>query len=372
MYYLVFAVGILFSFLNDKYRVSLFFFTILLTLLAFFRYGVGTDYFAYEYLYYRLNESPIKEFLHGLDGQEVLFRVFGSMIKSFGFSYQSYLIVVAAINLLFVYKICRKYSKNPALSLFLYFCFYYIVWTFSGLRQGLAMAVGVYFLLECIRERKTVKLLIVVGILSFIHTSAIILIPLYFLSQLQVSRSKLTLLSVLSIIAAILPIGAVIGIFRGLPLMDRVIPYINTSFSLNNILDFQSFGRFLFLALALFFYNEYKKRGELERRTINIYIFSILFYFVFQFSELTAARLSLYGKMLDIVILANIYYLYKDKVDKLLYILCLLVLGSMYFFKELNTLKNQTGISDSIVVPYTNIVNKEDHSFGKRYEIEME
>ena len=162
-------------------------------LLAYFRYGVGPDYFAYEYLFYRLNESPLKEVLYGLDQQEPLFRLLGSIMKFSGFSYQSYLIFIATINLVFIYKICKKYSVNPTLSLFLYFCFYYFVWTYSGLRQGMTMAIGAYYLLECINQESTLKFFMIVIILSFIHTSSLILIPLYVISKMNFSKKAINL-----------------------------------------------------------------------------------------------------------------------------------------------------------------------------------
>ena len=77
MYYIVYVFGLIFSFINGRSKVLFIIFVIFLACLAFFRYGVGPDYFAYELLFNRLNASPVNEFYYGLDHQEILFRIFG-------------------------------------------------------------------------------------------------------------------------------------------------------------------------------------------------------------------------------------------------------------------------------------------------------
>ncbi|MEC1374186.1 EpsG family protein [Heyndrickxia oleronia] len=371
MYYIIFLIGIFFSLLQDKKKVLFIIYTLILLLLAYFRYGVGPDYFAYEYLFYRLNESPLKEVLYGLDQQEPLFRLLGSIMKFSGFSYQSYLIFIATINLVFIYKICKKYSVNPTLSLFLYFCFYYFVWTYSGLRQGMTMAIGAYYLLECINQRKHLKFFMIVIILSFIHTSSLILIPLYVISKMNFSKKQLIYLSFLSILVAVLPIGTLISYLNNAPFIGRILPYTDIGYSINNIFDFQSIGRIVFLIIAFFYYDVFSKQSELNKKMINMYVISLMIYFLFKFSELTAARLSIYGKFLDVIILTNIYYFYKDKVNKAIYIGGLIILSTMYMFKELHSLKERTGLESNyaLIVPYTNIFNKDKYHFQNRYEI---
>ncbi|GAB0167076.1 EpsG family protein [Lysinibacillus sp. CTST325] len=363
-------MGIIFSLLNGKSKILYMIFATILAGLAVFRYGVGPDYFAYEYLYNRLNESPAQEFLYGVDNQEILFRFFGSLLKSVGISYQQYITVIAIINLYYMGKICRKYSENPTLSLLIYFCFYYLVWTFSGLRQGLTLAIGVYYLLECLENNKTIKLFITTIILSFIHTSAIVLVPLYFIARIDFKKRTLIFLVLASIFISILPMGLLINHLQWMPILDKIIPYSTFTNSINNIFDFQSIIRIIFLVIAFFYYDAFSQKSEFSKRVINIYIISYCLYFFLKFSELTAARISLYGVLLNIILLTNFYYLYKDKINKLIYIGCLLFLSFIYLLKELETLGQLSGLdhADSFQIPYTNIFNKNEHIFKNRYK----
>lgn len=366
MYYITFIIGMVLSVVNVNKRKALILFTIIISVLSFLRYGVGPDYFSYNYLYERLNNSLFMEIRYGIDNQELMFRLIGALIKKIGFSYQQYIIIIAAINIIYIYKICKKYSRFPTLSLFLYYCFYYFVWTFSGLRQGLTLPIGVYYLLECIENNQTKKIVLISLLLTLLHSSAIILIPLYFISRLNFNRKKLIVLSLISIMINLIPLEDIISKLIWIPQINRILHYLNGS---TTIFDFKSFARLIFLLIGLVYYNSYSNLKGISKNIIVIYIISIIMYFSLKFSELTAARISIYGMFLNILILPNIYYMYKDKFNKFIYILCLFILCSMYFNKELNAIRVQftPNNSYSSFVQYTNIYNKDNYHFNNRY-----
>jgi hypothetical protein len=371
MYYLVLLLGTILQMFKDRKRVYFSIFVVVLSILAFLRYGIGPDYFSYQYLYERLNVSVLHELKNGLDNQELGFRLIGSFLKKTGFTYQMYLVLFAGINLIYVAKICKKYSKNPTMSMLLYFCFYYFVWTYSGLRQGITISVGVYYLLEYMGNKNLFKLTFIVILLSLVHTSAIIIFPLTYLAlHLNLNRKMLIILSLLGMMISFIPIGSIISKLTFIPFISRLYPYLNTDYSIMNILDFQSLGRIVFLFIALLYYDTFCKQGDISKKIIDIYILSLILYFLFKFSELTAARLSIYGKILDMIILPNIYYLYKDKFNKLIFMTGLCILSILYLNKELKAMQYQSGVVDSntLLIPYINIYNKDNYSFDNIYK----
>ncbi|WP_056827954.1 EpsG family protein, partial [Psychrobacillus sp. FJAT-21963] len=266
MYYLLFFIGIILSFVKDQKRIVLVLFTLLLAVVAFFRYGVGADYFNYEYLFYRLDTSLLNEYRNGVDSQEIGFRLIGSFLKSIGLSYQQYLILFAIINLYFVSKTCKHYSENPVLSMLVYLCFYYFVWTFSGLRQGIALAVGIYYLLRTIENNKKIKFFVIVVVLSLIHSSAVLLLFLYFISMLKLSKKKLMLLAIISIMFSVLPVGNLLIKVSFIPFIDKLVPYVNTDITITNIFDFQSIGRLLFLVIIFIYYDAYSRKDDISKK----------------------------------------------------------------------------------------------------------
>jgi EpsG family len=368
MFYLVMITGYIFQLFNKK---TLFYmFATILLLLAYFRYGIGQDYFAYEFLYSRLQFSFLDEIKYGLDAQEIGFRTIGSLLKGMGFSYQLYLAVFATINILYIVKLCKRYSKNPTLSLFIFFCFYYLTWVLSGIRQGVVIAVGLYYLLRCIEQKKTLKFIVIVFLLSLIHSSVIVLLILYFASKIKFTKRKLIIITVFCVVSSMIPIGFLISKLTWLPYYYRLYPYLELGVGLNMI-DFKGFGRIVFLVIAFLFYNQYCKQNEISEKVINMYIVGLLLYFLFQFAEGPAARLSIYGRVLDILVFANILYLYKEKINRLLYIYAVFALCLMTFYKESGEIKKAVG-SESIVAPYVNVINKDNHEFTSRFNFKVD
>lgn len=371
MYYIVFCGGILLSFINDKKGLSFYVLSFLLTILSVFRYGVGIDYFAYNYLFDRLSSSLIYEMKYGVNEQELLFRLIGSAFKASGLSYQNYIAALAVVNMVFICKLCKKYSRNPTLSLLIYYCFFYFVWTFSGLRQGLVLSIGVYYLIECLNDKKIIKLIVISAALSLIHTSALFLIALYICANMDLNQRKLVLASCAAVIFSIMPIGNIIMKLTWLPYANRLFPYLNAG-SVGSVLDFQSFARMGFLFMGLLYYNAFL-HNDISRKIMNVYIISLIFYFIFKFSELTASRLSIYGFYLIIIVLPDIFYKYKKKNNKVIYIACLGILCMLFFNKELNSMGGSVGLAgmDSNMIPYTNVFNKDRHAFKRDYLLDL-
>lgn len=364
VYYLIFLTGTLFMFIDGRNKLLYRILFLLILGTAIFRYGVGTDYFAYEHLYESLRSSVLEEYRYPIYNHEMLFRLFGAFLKGQGINFQMYLGSIAIIQLVFINKIIKKNSIKPIQSLFLYFCFFYIVWTFSGLRQGVAIAIGMYYFLEFSKDKNAKKFAVVVVILSSIHLSAAILLPLYLLiNNRLLTKKNLVILSAISFGLSLLPMGILFSKLTFLPLINKAAVYIGTSYSFSSVLDFQSFARLFFLLLVFIHYDKLVK-VEIMRKITNTFIVFLDLYFVLKFSELTAARLSIYGFILIIILLPQIYNLYKIKLNKLVLITSIIVLSLSYLQKDLNAMRVGTLVhQDGFLVPYTSIYNREDYTF---------
>lgn len=364
MYYIVLGTGLILAFTAKRSKKVYYSYWVLLLIISVFRYGVGADYFSYAVLYDNLKTSAIQELLYGTGSQEILFRSFGSILKKIGVPYEMYVSSITIINMIFISKICTKFSRYPLMSLVLYYAFFYFVWTFSAYRQGIVLTIGVYYLLSCYRDNKTKKFIVISIVLSQIHLSAVLLIVLYFVANKSVSRKVLLTMVLLSVGVSFLPIGKIIHSLSGISIINRIKPYVSDNFSLINIFDFQSISRIVFVILGLFFYSALRKSNSMDAFIIRVYIFGLCAYFILKFSELTASRVSIYGFLLIIIIIPNVYSLYRLKFDRFLYFILVLVLSSAFLYKELNTLKNQSGIEiESYTMPYTSVFNKESYSF---------
>ena len=98
--------------------------------------------------------------------------------------------------------ILYKYSCNFAVSAFLFMASCQFTWMFNGMRQFLVASI-MFFCTDLILKKKFFIYALIVCILSTIHQSALILIPVYFIVTGE-PWSKRTMLFVGCIILAII------------------------------------------------------------------------------------------------------------------------------------------------------------------------
>lgn len=127
--------------------------------------------------------SGMGEYLQTVD-KDLGFSVFSIILKSvIGNRDVLYFFIIALIQggcLIYVY---RKYSTNYILSILLFILSTdYISWMFNGIRQFLAVAVW-FACFPLLLKRKYISLIAIILILSTIHGSAVLLLPLIFIVQ---------------------------------------------------------------------------------------------------------------------------------------------------------------------------------------------
>lgn len=360
MYILIYLIG---GFLSFRRSSFIFYgYLTVLWLLASFRFGVGPDYFSYCDLYSLLEDSVIREF-EVYSGQELLFRLFGATLKSISIPYQVYLSVVSLISLGYIGAAVRKYSSFPILSLFLYYSFFYLVWTYSGIRQGLTLTIGTYYLLECINDRKHIKFIIITTLLTLIHASSIVLLILYYLSILNFGLPLLSLIVFSSIIFSLFPIADYLNFLSFIPFIDRVMfytPHFNVE-SLK-ILDFKTMARIGFMLIGYIAFNYYRD-FLFHRRVISVYIISFSLYFALKFSEVLAANISMYGFILSIFIIPNLHL--KLNKNKIIYSLFIFGISFLFLLKNLEGIESMAGVQHSgIILPYTHIFYPNEYAIS--------
>ena len=113
-----------------------------------------------------------------------LFSLYQIILKRLGFNWQFYLASIAIISGVCVYRGISKYSDDVALSYYFFITGLYYAWMFNGMRQFLVAAI-VFANFKMIVEKKLWKLLLLVFVLYFIHKTAWIIIPIYFIANMK-------------------------------------------------------------------------------------------------------------------------------------------------------------------------------------------
>ncbi len=190
IYYVLISSIVLISFLTlsikskynrNKLIISLS--SILIILIqGFRRITVGVDLVGYIPA---LSLSRSMNFFAGdkLFNYELGYSLYSQFFAKLNVTEQIYLFVVASTIIIPIAYIWIRNSKIPELSVIIYITLGFFTFSFSGLRQAIAISV-VFFSFKYIQEKKLVKFLICIVLAMSFHTSAIVFIlayPLYYL-----------------------------------------------------------------------------------------------------------------------------------------------------------------------------------------------
>lgn len=158
---------------------------VLITFLQVIHYDYGNDYMTYYNLYFDIVQYDFN-LRSILDGE--IYREPGWVILNYAFKplgNYGFFVLVALISIFqgfIMYRMIRRYvphSKWPfAMLIYLFSTSFYLM-SFSMLRQSLVMMVFIS-LWPLIEQRKFIIPLIVLYLCTFVHTSAIVLLPFVF------------------------------------------------------------------------------------------------------------------------------------------------------------------------------------------------
>ena len=123
------------------------------------------------------------------------FYYFSYLIKRFiSRDYHIWFLIICALSLICVLRLFRKYSPDFRMSSYLYITSCIYSWLINGMRQYLAVCVC-FFLIEFGLKKKIwydVLFVLAVLVLSTFHTSAYIMLPIYFIAVRQPALTKRT------------------------------------------------------------------------------------------------------------------------------------------------------------------------------------
>ena len=151
MYHVIGTFILIFLYLSSfekklkKNHYLLIFIILGLFLFASLRYNIGTDYPVY-YKYFNSIKPISSDSIHSIGAHNIepLFTYFVAVFKHIIMSPIFYFSFCAFITLFFVYKGIKLQSEHYLLSIFIFYCHFYINYQFNGIRQGIVMGLFIY------------------------------------------------------------------------------------------------------------------------------------------------------------------------------------------------------------------------------------
>lgn len=304
--------------INRRYLVS----TILAyTVFAFFsgvRWDVGVDHLSYlnSYLNIHLYE----------DGMEKGFVSFIKLCNSLNLPFYLFFALIAFLQLFFATKYFRYRTYLCALfACLIILSGEYFSWM-NGIRQQLVTCVFLYSISYCIIPRKFYNYILIILICSFFHRSAILLVPLYFLTYLDPDKPfiKPTWQLILLIISFIISsIGILHSVTTYIDPLLNVIGY-GEKYSSEYLMSLEttkmSFGpRRIIVLLVDVIIILYSTKLQREYNTKDFKIAYVLYFImlilqqIFIDSQMFSRLISYFTIFRPIIISYLLYYLFKFK-----------------------------------------------------------
>ncbi len=163
------------------------FFIILFVLLSLRHRSVGRDLQNYSYIFTSYSYQSWNEILKLV---EPAYAILNKIILMLTDDFQWLLVVVAFITILPIAKHYIKYSEDPVLTIMLFVTMSTFIMMFSGLRQAIAISLGV-IAFEFTSSRKLLPFILIVGLAVLFHTSAFMLFFMYPLFHAKITTKWL-------------------------------------------------------------------------------------------------------------------------------------------------------------------------------------
>lgn len=262
---------------------------ILSSLIAFRDITVGRDYKTYHYAMIRVTKGVMLNYDY--TWLSIGFRLLIKAVSILGFSAKNTALIVSAIfagaTIYFFLKAILKHSSNPVLSLFMLFSFCYVFQSMNQFRQMFAVALVLYsfeFL-----DKSFWKYCIVIIIAGLMHSSALIMLPMYFIVKIAINKKL-----ILAYFFASLSVIALWPLIRHLISYTRYSYYLGwdiydigaTSSSITNLIV-----RVILLLFCLFFWKDittnYKKGNYLFHFALLCTVLQVVAVYVHMFARIT-------------------------------------------------------------------------------------
>ena len=307
MFQLLIILSIVFVLLGLNKQIDNIGFIILFlfsTFLVCFRYGQGSDYFGYAYNYsYVSRNFSLVEFKSGRVHGEIGFYFIQSIFRYFNLSFELFVGIIALLSMACIYFALKRDSDYKTLSFALFLPTFYFTYIYSGIREGLVLSIVLAFLIPAIIQGNNKRYIVIVIILSTIHSSALILLLPIVIKKIHTDKNVM-------LIGSIIMCPVLVVALRYCFPNNEV---LFSTISVNGIV----IRTFYYLIVTLL-YNASVKRCEVSDELSILYEFYHLGFCVFGLLSpmaILSQRLSACYKIVEIVLIPNLIILNLESVE---------------------------------------------------------
>lgn len=327
------------------------------------RYGQGSDYFSYIYLFnysadnfeLLINTGDIRYITQELGFSAISFL----WLKVLNLTPELLTALYSATSYLLVWLFIKKYSPNPIISLFFFYCTFYLIYPFSAIRQAICISIFIYFLVPLLHQKKYAKYYLFSFLLFTIHFSSIVLfiLPVVNLIKRYTPR-QVYVLSLASLVVGLILYQSLFSFFSQLDMIgSRVEAYTGTT----SIDILSLLLRTVIFVPVMLTYKLYE-RNSIRDLFLKIYILGFFLYLIFMSSTLISSRINVYMRFFEIIILVDfLFFTFKKQTNRIVCYGIIFLTMSVLYVKNIDSFINQGpyyGHVNLYNYPYVSVFNK--------------
>lgn len=343
MLYFSFIYLVILVFQGRKYEERTRFLLVLFPflLIIFLRYGIGADYFSYERIYEAIDPYNLPGSFENLPNVEPMYITINAIGQFFRLPYHLFAGLFASSLIFLTLRWLQDNSPYFELSALLHLSILFIYWNISALRQGVVVTVLLYIYFNKSYSFEMWQRILVVGILFFIHPTAIIVPVIYIISIFPWEKVEFYILLILAPILRTVVKFLINIIPSSIPYIGRLFKYLD--YDSIQLLSIPSLMRIAFIIFMVHHYIRLVKKYPNYRIMFNFSLLSLIMYFYLPTAMVVGTRTTIFGYYLVIIIFPMILSLYKSKEIHTLVLYGLLGLSLVSFYNELDKLVDRSG-----------------------------
>ncbi|SON51007.1 EpsG family protein [Vibrio tapetis] len=318
-----------------------FYVLIAFTVLVSFRTGVGTDFYAYESLYY----NSISIYDDGVNSIELGYLYLSKFFALLDMPFYVFLVSVCVIMYTFIYKSVIITTTYPCIALCILYSDVFFYFHLSGIRQAIAMSITMYSF-KYILDKRLPYFLFAVTCAALFHKTAIIFVILYPLVNYFSTRVFYLLCLLMLFIMPYILSTVFFNYISSLGYFRAVDMYISDSYNVFSLGNFiagaikRSFP--LLVLLYLFNINRKESYGLVKSPYIKVWFFGFSFFLstYYSFPDISV-RLSTYFIMFNIIILPMFIGYFKAPLDRGIYVLTIFIYCAFSMYSYTNIAQYQ-------------------------------
>ena len=265
------------------------------------------------------------------------FYLLTTMYKQFVSSdWQGWLFLIALISGVCTMRAFKKYSVDFGFSCFLFIATTIFTYLVNGMRQYICVAI-VFACIDLVLERKLIKFLMLILLLSTIHVSVIIFIPVYFIMNIKPWSIQMFIVILIALVFGLF-FEQLFPMFSGLleeTQYEGYISYIETQGVGSNVIRLAIAA----IPCVLAFLGRQTVREEgnsLVNVCVNMSVINLCLYFVATFSSgMVMGRMTIYFDIFNLLLLPWLLkHVFTSKSRRIITLLCVFFY-TIYFYYQM-------------------------------------